>query len=89
MTLPTWIAATLVGGLVGWAIWSIRRDRRSPHMTGGWLDRHAASDARAGWEGPRWRLPAEQRERARRERFARIAESRRQLRDVTRKDGTA
>jgi hypothetical protein len=87
--LHAWALATVVGGLVGWGIWSIWRDRQPLRMTGAWLDRHATGDARTGWEGPRWRLPAEQRERADRDRLVRIAESRRRIHEVRRKDGTA
>jgi len=85
MTLAEWSAATVVGGLIGLAIWSLWQDRRPLGMGKTWLETQADRESKAGWEGPYWPLRGEQRDRTRRERFARMAESRRQLRDVKRR----
>lgn len=88
--LQAWAVATFVGGLVGWALWSAWRARRPVHMSGSWLDAQATNETKRGWtDGPRWWLPAEWKQQQRRERFARMAESRRTLHTVRRKDGTA
>jgi len=89
VTAHAWALATLLGGVIGWALWSAWRAHRPLSVTSAWLDQQAAEEGKGGWaDGPRWWLPAERKQQQRRERVARIAESRRTLHAVTRKDGT-
>lgn len=82
MSVSTIVAAAAVGVAIGVAVvWVMRRRARDSGMSASWLYEQAESDTKRGWEGPRWRFPAEvQAERAdavRRERLARAAAMRR------------
>ncbi len=49
--------------------WFTREDT----VSGAWLDAHAATETKVGWEGPRWRTPAERLQMARQDRRRREA----------------
>lgn len=40
-------------------LWRALRPSRATHVSEAWLMAHEARDGRSGWEGPRWRFPAE------------------------------
>ena len=63
------IIVALTGALAG-SLFTRRdraRKRRERFMSDSWLREHARADSIVGWEGPRWRFPAEVDEMSRRE----------------------
>lgn len=63
------VALVLLWRMGKWAEAMARRER----VSAAWLDSQCAAEGRAGWEGPRWRFPAERDAINRRDRLARIA----------------
>lgn len=70
-------ALLILSAAAVWALWRLAQwadaMARRERVSAAWLDSQCATEGRAGWEGPRWRFPAERDAMQRRERLARIA----------------
>ena len=78
------VVAAVVGTVAILGIVAVRRRHHDRTMSDRWLMAQGQQDAQRGWEGPRWRFPAEARAQAQRERWARMAEARAKARQARR-----